>query len=280
MTIEYRTVLIGADCATRFEAAVESGVELARVLQLGLAGLFVEEEDLLDFSAFPFSRVIQGRGGARPLDPEAMRKAMRREAERLRAELARLAEQSNLRWRFEIGRGRTSEALGLAARSGDIVVLPTSPSESGLRARLETARALLAQGRAAFLAPERARAPGGAVMVLIDGPARAAALPLAARIAARMEARLVVHAWPEAEDDLQAIRRSLAEAAAGLQVELNARRREDTLAPEALEASAPRLIVSQWSLFERLGLIGPQVALRRRPSGLLLLPDEADRGEE
>lgn len=275
MTTEYRTVLISADCTCRFEAAVETGAELARVLQLTLAGLFVEEEALLDLSSFPFTRAISiGHGGAQPMDPRAMRLALEREGRRLRAELVRRAEEADLSWRFDIGRGRTSEAIGKAAQVGDIVVLPTLLTEGGVSARMETARVLLGQGHAALLTPERRPMPNGPIVALIETPGQGATIALAARIASRLGARLVVHAWPRAEADMRAIERRLEEMAAELPgVDLNVLGFGERFNAQTLGPTAPRLIVSKLAVSDRLELAGPSAPLRTSGSGLLLLPD-------
>ncbi len=272
MSAGFRSVLVIADCAARFDAAVRSGVELARVLELGLGGLFVEEEALLDFSALPFARVVRfGQVGLRSLDPASMRQAMEREGRRLRAELARQAEQFDLEWRFEIGRGRHGEAIQRA--EGDIVVLPIALSHAAFDARLEIARALLGQGRAVLLAPERAQPRGDAVLALVAGDARRASIDLASRMAERLKLRLVVSSWPDIAGEATPDPRRIAPLTqTRAEFEPLSPGRDPPSAPPELDMRNTRLIVGRLSAIERSGVLAHRAAFARRGANLLLLP--------
>ncbi len=106
-------------------------VDVARLLDLDLLGLFVEEESLLDLAALPFVREFSPLGGGwRAIDSERLAgdlQAAARAAQRLFAEAVKGMARS---CEFGIVRGSMAEAIAAHTRAGDIVIL-SAPATAG-----------------------------------------------------------------------------------------------------------------------------------------------------
>ena len=113
------------------KAGLSMAVDVARLLDLDLFGLFVEEESLLHLATLPFVREFSPLGGGwRAIDSERLAgdlKAAARTAQRLFADavkgLARSCE-------FGVVRGSMAEAIAAHTRADDIVVL-SAPATAG-----------------------------------------------------------------------------------------------------------------------------------------------------
>jgi hypothetical protein len=113
-------------------AAVATAVDLARALEAELLGLFVEDVELFDLAAMPFAREVGFPSAARrALDVDALERALRAQAGRLREDLmARLAGVPT-KWTFEVVRGRIAVELAATAGGQDLVVLPVPLAARG-----------------------------------------------------------------------------------------------------------------------------------------------------
>lgn len=127
MTGDTPTVSVRVVLATRTSTDVarllrEAGV-LARGLQAELAGLFVEESDLLRLAALPISREVGVSGAVRDLDLATTTRLLQREAERARDLVARAAAALDLPWSFDVTRGSIPQAALEAAATADLVLV-------------------------------------------------------------------------------------------------------------------------------------------------------------
>jgi hypothetical protein len=102
--------------------ALDAVVETAAALEAELAGLFVENVELLHFAGLPFAREI-GAFSARALDVRTMERRLRSQAEEARRALAAAAEGKPLRWTFRVERGSVLEQVRGALAEADLVVL-------------------------------------------------------------------------------------------------------------------------------------------------------------
>ncbi len=168
-----RKILLALDVSPRSRSALEIAAALAAALDLELAGLFVEDANLLRLSGLPFARETglwsaQSRAIATP----ELERALQREAAAVQLQLAETAGRRRLRWSFRVARGQIATELFALASELDMVVI-------GKRARAgfwpkNDGRAVRS------VAPPAA----GPVMVVYDGSANAlAALELAAQLA-------------------------------------------------------------------------------------------------
>lgn len=193
-------VLLALDISPRSRSALDAAALLAAALDAELAGLFVEDLNLLRLSELPFAREIGSFSSvSRPLVPEQVQQALHREAGEAQRLLAQTAARLRLRWSFQVARGQTAVELCAQAGQCDLVVLGKR-SRSGLRAFGQEMAGLAAAA--------------GPVLAVYDGSPRARRmLELAQRLARErgVELRLLIAAANE--EDYQ---RCLAEAQAAL----------------------------------------------------------------
>lgn len=123
-------VLLALDISPRSRSALEAAAALAGELDAELAGLFVEDVNLLRLSELPFTREIGSFSSvSRPIGLEQVEQALRREADEVQRLLAETAVRLRLRWSFHVARGQIAAELFAQAGEFDLVVL-------GKRARL------------------------------------------------------------------------------------------------------------------------------------------------
>lgn len=190
-----RRVLVTLDSSPESLAAAATATRMAAALEAELAGLFVEDHDLLRLAeSRQAHRVGFLTAAAEPVDRDELRRQLRAQAARARRALRRLAERHGISCTFEVVHGAvTTEVLAAAGRE-DLVSVGRVGWSHGHRRRLgSTARALLARHRSATLLAGRATPTQAKVAVLFDGSEAAArALQLAARLAPAVAGRLVV----------------------------------------------------------------------------------------
>ena len=195
-----RRILIGLDATGESLAALEVAAQVAARLEAELAGLFVEDVDLLRLAALPYAREVGfGGGQGRRLDPATVERQMRGQAAAARRALAETAERRHLRWSFRVARGRVEAELMAAAAESDLVALGKAFRPLTRRARLgRTARAVATGAPAAVLLAARgpsvpARPGRETILVTYDGsPCAERALMIAARLARAARGGFVV----------------------------------------------------------------------------------------
>lgn len=175
-------ILLALDISPRSRLALEMAAALAAELDVELAGLFVEDIDLLHLSGLPFAREVGVfTHGSRPMVVHDMELAMQREASEVQRLLAEAAERMRLRWSFQVARGRIASELFAQAGNFDLVVL-------GKCARL----GLRLVGDSLAEVESRPRAASPVVAVYDDSAAARRALEFSDRIARASGAELQV----------------------------------------------------------------------------------------
>ncbi|MBL8381884.1 MAG: hypothetical protein JNM90_02335 [Burkholderiales bacterium] len=170
-------IWVALDSASQSDRALEVAALLAHRERAELAGLFVEDVDLLRLAGLPLASEISPISAMlRPLGFAELERQLRSQAAGLERELARLARGAGLTWSFQVRRGKPlAEAMALPA--ADVMVI------AGRRP-------------AAPLPPAHGRVPRaarGAVIVLQDAsPAAARTLALARELTVRLGATLEV----------------------------------------------------------------------------------------
>lgn len=123
-----RRVLLAAESLQDLEQGLLTARQMALVLKVELAGLFIENARLLRLAALPFAREIgHSSGGLFPLEAAQLERRFLREAEHMHAELAALAAELALPWSFEVRRGSLCEGV-LGAHQADFIVLGSRPA--------------------------------------------------------------------------------------------------------------------------------------------------------
>lgn len=118
-----KRIIVAFDATPLDEVALEAAAGLASALDAELAGLFVEDVDLMRMAELPFAREL-GLVSAvtRPFAASDLERALRLQAARTRALLEEVASAFDLRWSFEVIRGQAlAAALGYSS-DVDVVV--------------------------------------------------------------------------------------------------------------------------------------------------------------
>ncbi|HEU5283260.1 MAG TPA: hypothetical protein VFU53_05580, partial [Burkholderiales bacterium] len=105
-------------------ALLNAAGDLLRGTQAELAGLFVEDVELLRLAALPFTREIGlASGTARPLDVPDVERAFKRQAEQMRRLLMQTAAALELPWSFQVARGSLLDEVLAAAALADLTIV-------------------------------------------------------------------------------------------------------------------------------------------------------------
>lgn len=183
--VRIRRILVAMDASPHSQSALQAAIELATHTGANLAGIFVEDENLLRMGNLSFTREIRlfstAVAACSADDIQRQLRVQRRRAEELVHAAARRAGVSST---FRTVRGQVEKEILAACSNADVVALGRqSYSNSGAKKLGSTAQALLQQASVPVMVlPEEAqlRAP---VMVLYDGSKAAnQALLLAAQI--------------------------------------------------------------------------------------------------
>ena len=123
-----RKILLAMDIASQSLAASKIAFSLAHRLQAELIGLFVEDEDLLASTQFPFaSEIIASTAAERKLDYSDMERSLRAWSSQMQKQLLKQAQHTNIKCSFRTFRGRKIETLLAQTETSSLLVF------SGLR---------------------------------------------------------------------------------------------------------------------------------------------------
>jgi nucleotide-binding universal stress UspA family protein len=167
-------------------AALEAAVTLAARFQAELAGLFVEDADLLRFAELPFAEEI-GLFSAkrRRLDGLELERQMRVQMARVRRLFAGATRQAHIEGSFRVVRGTVTREVLSAAAEADVLILGRA-GRSLVRGRQlgSTTRGVLRRTSGLALILHEGTCVGPPVLVAYDGsPAARKALNAAAAMA-------------------------------------------------------------------------------------------------
>ena len=185
-TFTIQRILVALDASPHSLAALEMAVDLAARLKAELAGLFVEDVELLRMADSPSAREIAYPSASHaPLNRGIMERKLRAQSEHIRKALAVAAHRAQIRWSFRSIRGHVTSALRDAATQHDIVAAGRLGWSLGQRPRIgSTALGLATSDIPLLLISERAAFSNLRLVVYYDG-SRAAkdALLVAAKLA-------------------------------------------------------------------------------------------------
>ena len=168
-----RRLLVAMDCNAESLAGLRRAATLASGMQVELAGLFLEDVNLLRMSELPGHEISLATGSGMATSRADMERQMRRRASAARAEAERLAQAFSLSWTFEVRRAGLEHALREAAQTEELVCsAPAPPLFSHSKAPSPR-----------VLGGELVRRPGPVLAVYEGGPGGARVLELAARAA-------------------------------------------------------------------------------------------------
>jgi len=207
-----RRILVALDASPYSLAALEMAANLAATMEAELAGLFVEDVDLLRMADAPSAREIAFHGEAAPTSRTIMERKLRAQSEQIRSVLAEAAGRARVRWSFQTVRGEVASTLLAAASHHDIVAMGRLGWSFGRRPRIgSTALELAASRIPLLLISQRAALQNLRLLVYYDGSAAARnALLVASRVAkSGAKAITVLVATLDFENRVSEIRRLL-----------------------------------------------------------------------
>jgi nucleotide-binding universal stress UspA family protein len=185
-------IVVAVDASAASLLALELAADLAAALRTSLAGLYVEEEDLLHAAGLPFVREVRSRSGqAAPFTADDVERHWRAVAREAHEALTRAAHARQITCTFEVVRGRAAQVMSQAARSARLAGLGSGTLAAG---RLgSVARATLGAAESPLLLVPPRRRAGTRWLALLDTPSGApAVLGLAAALANTPAAPLLV----------------------------------------------------------------------------------------
>lgn len=239
-------------------------VDVARLLDLDLFGLFVEEENLLHLASLPFVREFNPLGGGwRPIDSERLLRdldAAARGAQRLFAEAVKDMPRA---CEFGVIRGSMADAISAHARADDIVIL-TAPANAGdyraeqFPALIETA---LRSAAGVLLIPRQIARQAGDIVAIAARPDDPS-IRLAAAIARAADEELVIVELFDADDRAAAM--VLDESPATRRTAGRVAVSDPAMLIAAFRSERERLVVVTYGLTDR-ALPSVLASLRRVP---------------
>lgn len=170
-----RRILVALDASSSCVEGLKTAADIAARLNAELAGLFVEDIDLLRAVEFPFARECGYLGpGVRRVEPHQLEGQLRAQAERMRKILETVATERQLAWNFRIIRGSVAKELLSAGTDVDLIIMGRSGrSLLGPRRIGSTVREVIARRSGLTLILQQKTAKPDHPMVVYDGTASA-----------------------------------------------------------------------------------------------------------
>ena len=182
----YRRLVLGLGPGHVDKRMLRATVEFARLLELEMLGVFVEDQALLGLAGLPFARELRLPDYAwQPIEAQRVAADLRAAAEQARKMFDRESTAQGIACRFEIRRGDPATLVCSLVEESDIIVV-AEPRSAIERVTAATARAQTAAAKspaAVLFLPPSAHPTSGPVAVFAASAADPASV-LASRIAA------------------------------------------------------------------------------------------------
>ena len=120
---EVRRIVVGLDTSFMGREVVALAARVAASVNAGLAGIFVEDENLLALSELPFVREISMTGSVGNIDHAAMLRSLQAQAQIARRILERTASEAHVACTFDIARGRKLKSLAERSTATDTLII-------------------------------------------------------------------------------------------------------------------------------------------------------------
>jgi len=190
-----RRILVALDASPDSLAALEAAAEVAARMQAELAGLFVEDVELLRLAESPHAReILLPSATIVPLEREGMESKLRAHSEGARSALATAAERARVPWSFRTARGHVASEILAAVAEADLLAMATIGCSLGRHFRFGSAALDRAENALpVLLLPARGARFKGNLLVLYDGsPAAKRRISIAAELAGAGANRITV----------------------------------------------------------------------------------------
>lgn len=164
-------ILVALDASTSSLAALQASAGLAAALQADLVGLFVEDVNLLRFSALPFAQELRWPAARQlQLDEAQMEHQLRLRASQARRALAAAADQLEVTWTFRVVRGQVTDEVLTACLEADLLSLGCTSRSLSQKSRMgSTAREATQRAPRSVLVARRTSDMDWPVVVTYDG---------------------------------------------------------------------------------------------------------------
>jgi nucleotide-binding universal stress UspA family protein len=205
-----RHIVVALDASPHSVAALQAAIDLATRFRAELAGLFVEDVNLLRLSELPFAQEIGlFSGRRRRIDPQELERQIRVQTLQVRRLFAGATERAQIRWSFRVVRGAVAPEVLRAALDADVLILGRAGLSLLRAGRMgSTTRAIVTEGPSLTFILQHEACLGTPVMLVYDGsPLAQKALIAAATLAQTDDGMLIVLLLtdrPEQAPDLQA----------------------------------------------------------------------------
>jgi nucleotide-binding universal stress UspA family protein len=179
-------ILIALDASPHSEAALNEAVQLAAHFDAELRGLFVEDVNLLRSADLPMAREVRSFVlPAQAMNRGRIRHQLRRQAERAQQLIQAASRHADVKYSFDVVRGRVTRTLLEAAADADLIALGKTSSVRSSRRKLgSTAQRVLRDASQSVLVLRETTRPNQSIMVYYDGTdAAESALKLAVALA-------------------------------------------------------------------------------------------------
>jgi hypothetical protein len=209
----YRRLLLNLQPGGLDRAAFRAAADLARLLNVEMLGIFVEDQSIVGAASLPFTRELRlPTHDWHPVSSERLTLELQAAAEQARLQLVQESAAVGIECRFEVRRGDPATTVVKLCSLHDIIAV-TEPSDAierltGAADRLR--QAALLSAATVLLLPPRPEGSGGPVIAIVADAADPG-LAVAARIALSSEGRLVVLAAADASRMMAAVRRVVGE---------------------------------------------------------------------
>jgi hypothetical protein len=186
-------VLVMLGRHAEMNAMLEAAAMLAGATGARLAGLYLEDQELLDLAGLPPATVV-ARGAAAPLSAGTMEQALKGQARTCRRLMAEFARRAHLAYEFESVRGDRLTFLAGSTLKGDILVFQASLGGPGPREIVASVRRTAGAAAGVALVGPTTRRRSGPVVAIDDGDAMGErTVGFAARLArGRKESLMVI----------------------------------------------------------------------------------------
>ncbi len=135
--LSIRRILVALDASPQSLAALDAAVTMAQRMEAELAGLFVEDENLLRAAESPYAReILYPSAKESPLSRSSLERTLRTQAEKARASLSSAAQRAHVPWSFRSVRGQVTPELLAAAAQTDLIVMGKVGWSLGARFRI------------------------------------------------------------------------------------------------------------------------------------------------
>jgi nucleotide-binding universal stress UspA family protein len=169
--LKIERILVAVDASPHSLAALEAAVDLAARFEAELAGLFVEDENLLRLADLPFVYEIGIFSATRRrLESQDLERQLRVQRRRIQRVFTLTTERAQVRWSFRVVRGTVLSEVLTAASEADVLVLGRAGWSLLRRGRLgSTVRGILPERFGLALVLREGTCLGDPLAVVYDG---------------------------------------------------------------------------------------------------------------